>query len=73
MKIVINTRVLDFYGSQISYEKVVQLAGMTGHPSVTYRGPRNGDSQRSGIMHPGCKAVELDEGMVFNAQHTGNA
>lgn len=70
MKIIVNGANQDFFGSQISYEEVVALAGEKGTPSVTYRGRRQGDSQRSGMMHPGCKPVPLDEGMVFNVAST---
>lgn len=57
----------------ISYEDVVALALKTGNPTVTYRGPRKGDSRRSGEMHFGCDPVLLEDGMVFSVMHTGNA
>lgn len=73
MNIVVNSREYNFFGSQISYEEIVKLAGKTGNPSVTYRGPTKGDSLRKGNMHADCAAVELEEGMIFNVQHTGGA
>ncbi len=73
VKIIVNTKVLQFFGSQIRYDEVVKLANMTGYPSVIYRGPPHGDSQRRGIMDPGCDAVEIEDGMVFNVVHTGAA
>lgn len=73
MQIIVNGNLLRFFGSQIGYEEVVALAGEKGKPSVLYRGRSEGDSQRSGTMYPGCKAVEVEEGMRFEVVHTGNA
>ena len=73
MQIDVNGKQMFFTGSQITYQEIVALAEMTGEPSVTYHGRRHGDSQRSGMMSPGCKAIELEEGMNFNVAHTGNA
>jgi hypothetical protein len=73
MKIVVNGKELDFAGAQVSYEEIVKLAGKTGYPTVTYRGPRHNDSRREGEMHTGCSSVAIEPGMVFNAVHTGNA
>ncbi len=73
MKITVNGNRLDFFGSQIGYAEVVKLADMSGSPSVTYQGPRAGDTRRSGTMRPGCMPVELDDGMVFNVAHTDRA
>jgi hypothetical protein len=72
VKIIVNGQEMPFSGSQISYDEVIALAGKTGHPSVTYRGHVVRDSRREGLMHPGCAAVEVDDGMVFNVMHTGN-
>lgn len=73
MKITINGRDHDVPGGYLSYEELVKLAGKTGNPSATYLGPRMGDMRRGGIMHPGCKPIELEEGMHFDVVHTGNA
>ncbi len=59
---------------QITYDTI---AGLAGHPgdqylSITYHWRGDGDAMRSGILMPG-KSVKLDEGMRFNAVHTGNA
>lgn len=73
MHINVNGRSFTFANSQIGYEEVVRLAEMTGTPSVTYVSKRRDDSRRSGAMHTGCTSVELEDGMVFNVVHTGNA
>ena len=45
------------------------------HRSVTYHGRRQpgSDSERSGIMHPGCKSVRVESGMVFTVADTSGA
>jgi len=74
MKITVNAREHEFPGSQITYGEVVGLAGMTGRPTVTYRGRPDGDSQRAGTMLPMANArLVLSPGMVFAVAHTGNA
>jgi hypothetical protein len=53
-----------------TYEHLVDLAGMTGHPSMAIR---FGDRGRKGkILAPG-EAVELDNGAAVDVVHTGNA
>lgn len=74
MTIIVNGEEKDFSGeTHIDYEDVVLLAGKSGSPTVTYRGPKTGDSRREGIMHPGCEPVMLVERMVFNVVHTDKA
>lgn len=58
---------------KVTYEQIVELAGKRGNPTVTYSTRRKGDSRRSGEMHQGCNPVQVEEGMMFNAMHTGNA
>ena len=45
------------------------------HRSVTYgvRRKPGSDSERSGMMHPGCKPVRVESGMVFNVADTSGA
>ena len=71
--ITVNGRLIDVYPTNISYEEVVALAGLTGAPSVTYISKRDGDVQRAGTMYPGCSPVLLTDVMVFNVAHTGAA
>lgn len=52
----------------LTYEQVVELADMTGTPSVTFK-----HRGSSGIMSPGGMSLVAQEEMVFNACHTGNA
>jgi len=59
MNIIINGRSVHFSSTQITYEELLAIAQKSGNPSVIYKGPRHGDSQRSGTMHPGCKPVAL--------------
>jgi hypothetical protein len=73
MNIIVNAKECFVSSPRISYDWVVHLAGMSGRPTVTYYGRRTGDSQRSGTMYPGCLSLDLEDGMVFNVAHTGNA
>jgi hypothetical protein len=60
--------------TQLTYEQVLSLAGMTGTPSVVYRWRATlGDVSRQGTMWPGCEPVHLGDGMIFNVAHTGGA
>lgn len=70
--IILNGKTCDV-DAHLSYEQVVELAGLTGHPTVTYRGKRQGDSCREGEMHTGCNILHIEDGMIFNVMHTGNA
>jgi hypothetical protein len=71
-KITVNGTVHEVDGDTISHEQICALAGKPVHASATYLGPRNGDSERSGITHVG-KSVKLEDGMIFNCVVTGNA
>lgn len=59
--------------SDITYEEIVALCNLSGHPTVTYAARRVGDTRRSGEMHVGSAPLKLEDGMVINAIHTGNA
>jgi len=72
-RVNVNGKPMEATGETVSYEYIVELAGMTGYPTVTYSGPRKGDMRRSGEMHMGCPPVVLEPGMIFNVCHTGNA
>jgi hypothetical protein len=71
-KITINGVEHELDGDKISHEQICELAGKPVHASVTYRGPRKGDSERSGITHAG-KSIDLETGMIFTCVVTGNA
>lgn len=57
----------------VSYEEVVEWAGLTGTPSVIYCSRRDGDVRRQGTMYAGCPSVLLSDVMTFNVAHTGGA
>jgi hypothetical protein len=59
----------------MTYEEIVDLAGLDPKRcwTVTYAGPRRGDSRRSGTMHTGKPPLELEEGMIINVADTSNA
>lgn len=67
MRITVNGKAHDVDADAIEYEALVELAGMTGTPSMTWRAGKD-----SGILHPGDGAFVV-EGLVVNAAHTGNA
>lgn len=74
MQITVNGTRMDVPRGDVTYEDVARWAG---HPdskylSVTYYWHGPGDHQRQGILAAGEK-VSGDDGMVFNAHHTGNA
>jgi len=70
MKIIVNGQELEIsYRVAVSYANVVEYAGLSGSPSVTYN---RGLSGAQGIMHVG-EILPVVEGMIFNACHTGNA
>ncbi len=73
MRVVVNGSAAWFDPITITYEEVVALAGETGTPSVTYCSKRDGDTRRSGTMHPGCSPVLLSDVMSFTVIHTGGA
>lgn len=54
-------------GPDLTYADVVNLARMTGQPSVTWSA-----GQQGGILSPD-QSVRLVQDMVFNAAHTGAA
>ena len=78
IKFIVNARLAHCECEEISYEQVVELAGHNSADrvwSVTYhvRKQPGSDSERSGIMHPGCKKVRVESGMIFNVADTSGA
>ena len=55
-----------------TYEEIVQLAGMTGCPTMTACNKNRLDMANGIIVHPWQK-ITLQGGEVFHAYHTGNA
>lgn len=53
----------------MTYEELVELAGMTGEPSMTFSSKK---PLLQGMLSPGS-TVEAFEGMVINVAHTGSA
>lgn len=73
IKITINGSECYKGARRISYSDIVRLAGMRGHPTVVYQGPKHGDIQRQGTMYVGCEDLEIEDGMIFTVTHTGNS
>lgn len=55
----------------LTYEEIVKIAGMTGTPSMTWR-IRRSETNTGGILSPGDR-IPVQDGLVLNAYHTGNA
>lgn len=74
MKVTMNgiERWLRQSDSPMSYEKIVELAGLTGQPSMTYHVRISGDTVRQGTLIAG-ESLELAHGMRISVVHTGNA
>lgn len=72
MKIIVNCRDHEIEEPRLTYEDVVRLAKQSMGASVMYSGPRRGDMRRSGILAHG-ESVLVEDGMIFDAVHTGNA
>lgn len=69
--IVVNGLQLKVTKPTLTYETIVEVAGLKGTPSCTYSG--EGQVYRlQGILAPG-ESVKLVEGMVFSVAHTNNA
>lgn len=60
--------------SEQNYASIVKLARLDPNHiwTITYSGPRHGDSRRQGCLSPG-KTLEVESGMSFTVVHTGNA
>lgn len=66
--VVINGRSYEMIAAgAIDYEELVELAGMTGTPSMTWK-----CGSSSGILHPG-EGVFVLQGLRVEIAHTGNA
>lgn len=74
MKVTINgtERWLRQSESPMAYERIVELAGLTGQPSMTYHVRISADTVRQGTLIAG-ESLELAHGMRITAAHTGNA
>lgn len=57
---------------QLSHENICEMAGQPDYASVIYRGPRIGDSQRSGITCKG-ESIKSDDGLIIDCVVTGSA
>lgn len=74
MRVIVNGRRANLVGTKISYEQLIRLA----YPNIfepdaftiTFTYP--GKDKNGGSLIPG-QTVELDNGMVFNCLHTGQA
>lgn len=72
MRVTINGKVHEtIEGNEATYEHLVHVAGMTGHPSMTV-------SWSDGRVQSGCilssgQSIALRDGMVISVCHTGNA
>lgn len=73
MRIVVNGQSIKTDAISISYEEIVELAGYSGNPSVTYCSKLDGDVRRQGTMYAGCSPVLLTDVMIFDVVHTGAA
>lgn len=74
MKVTINgtERWLRQSESPMTYERIVELAGLTGQPTMTYHVRITSDTVRQGTLIAG-ESLELAHGMRISAVHTGNA
>lgn len=72
MKITVNGKPCELEGPTLTHENICALAGQPIHASVTYVGPKRGDSQRSGTTYVG-KSIEIENGMHIDCVVTGNA
>jgi hypothetical protein len=59
-------------GRLVTYEVLVELAGLAGHPSVVYHWRGAGDHARSGVLRPGA-VLEIAQRMRIDVAHTGGA
>lgn len=57
----------------LTYEHLVTLAGLRGHPTVVYHQSRPGGWVRSGSLHKGQTMSDMQPGTHFTVCHTGNA
>ncbi len=78
ISIVVNGRPTPVNKPEISYAEVIAFAGWNNPErvlSVTYwvRKKPGSDSERSGLMHRGCKPVRVEPGMFFTVADTSNA
>jgi hypothetical protein len=74
MKVAVNgtERWLRQSESPMTYEQIVELAGLTGQPTMTYHVRIDSDTVRQGTLIAG-ESRELAHGMRISVVHTGNA
>ncbi len=58
--------------SPMDYSRIVELAGLTGDPTMTYHAKIGGDTVRQGTLIAG-ESLELAHGMRISVVHTDNA
>lgn len=68
--VTVNGKRLELVPHGLSYENLVEYAGMKGNPTMTIR---FGDRSREGVILSPGMSVELDDGAVVDAVHTGDA
>jgi len=57
-------------GGRITYERLVELSGRTGYPTMTIS---FGDRDRAGRAPRRGQTIDLDEGAIVTVCHTNNA
>lgn len=70
-RILINGEAHTVGPEPISYERLVEMAGMTGHPSMVYHW-RLDDISRSGMVYKGRYLQPMSQ-MKITVVHTGDA
>lgn len=71
--IQLNGRYLEVTGAEmLTYERVVELAGQRGHPTVVWRVAGKSMRMLGGALLPG-HSVLVQAGMIIDCVHTGNA
>lgn len=69
--IVINGTKMTTEATTLSYEEVLQLAGLRGNPTTVYS-YRNSKDHSGRFLNPG-KSVDVWDGLSIDCCHTGNA
>lgn len=76
--ITINGRDFEMVKDWVTYDEIVQMAGMTGNPSMTFAmkfgaGPDGQPARYCGILHSTSQPLSLWGPTHFDCVHTGNA
>jgi hypothetical protein len=70
----INGKEQEFEGTSLTYEELVEMAGMTGTPTMTIRKRIVGGGEASGELLPRRNiALDKDCRLIVNVVHTGDA